>query len=81
MRALLTPALHEALSLTDAETAQPLDILACVVAPPIPRAASKRNGAQPFPESKPSGSHAEFGGCLPDGECTRLLEHAYTVNL
>jgi hypothetical protein len=71
MRELLIAALQTTLSLADTETPQPT----------VPGSTSEWESAQPLSEPKPSGGYAKLVGCLPDGECARLLKHAHTVNL
>ena len=81
MRELLIAALQTTLSLADTETPQSIYILGDVVAPPVRGSTSHWESAQPFSEPKPIGGYAKLVGCLPYGECARLLKHARTVNL
>jgi hypothetical protein len=81
MRELLIAALQTTLSLSDTETPQSIYILGGVVAPPVRASTSKWESAQALSEPKPSGGYTKLVGCLPDGECARLLKHAQTVNL
>lgn len=58
-RGLFTAAFETTLALSDAETTQPLDVLRCVVAPPIRGALGSRESPEPLAKSEPRRSYAK----------------------
>jgi hypothetical protein len=81
MRELSITLRETALSLTDSEAAQTLNIFWCVVAPATSSTTGQRQRPEPLAKPEPASSHAEFVGALAYSECTRVFEHTYIESL
>src|SRR5215204_7546128 len=73
MRGLSITLRETALSLTDSEAAQPLDIFWCVVAPATLVSTSQWQRPEPFAKPEPAGGYTEFIGAFAYREEWALL--------